>query len=284
MIEITKPQKDYELLDSGDGLKLERYGKFVLSRPDPQVLWKKKLSEDVWQNADAIFQKGEVSKWKIKKEVPEKWEIEIGELNFEIYLSKFKHVGIFPEQLSNWLWMADLIKKAGRPVKVLNLFGYTGGASIACLKAGAEVVHVDASKTSIEHARMNAEITGLKEKPIRWILDDAYDFVKREIRRGNKYDGIIMDPPAFGRGPKGEIWKIEDNFLPLVDDAKKILSDNPLFFLINGYASGYSPIAYEENLSDLKKIGGTVTSGELTIEEKDSGRLLPAGIFARWNN
>lgn len=283
MIEITKPQKDYELLDSGDGLKLERYGKFVLSRPDPQVLWKKKLSEDVWQNADAIFEKGEVSKWKIKKEVPEKWEIEIQGLSFEIYLSKFKHVGIFPEQLSNWLWMSDLIKKAGRPVKILNLFGYTGGASIACLKAGAEVVHVDASKTSIEHARMNAEISGLSEKPIRWILDDAYDFVKREIRRGNKYDGIIMDPPAFGRGPKGEIWKIEENFLPLVDDAKKILSDNPLFFLINGYASGYSPIAYEENLSDLKKLGGSISSGELTIEEKESGRLLPAGIFARWN-
>ena len=289
MIEITKPQKDYELLDSGDGLKLERYGKFVLSRPDPQVLWKKKLSEEVWQNADAIFVKGtEKSSWKIKKDlpaqagVPEKWEIEIGGLNFEIYLSKFKHVGVFPEQLSNWLWMGDLIKKAGRPIKVLNLFGYTGGASIACLKAGAEVVHVDASKTSIEHARMNAEISGLSEKPIRWILDDAYDFVKREIRRGNKYDGIIMDPPAFGRGPKGEIWKIEDNFLPLVDDAKKILSDNPLFFLINGYASGYSPIAYEENLSDLKKIGGVVTSGELTIEEKEFGRLLPAGIFARW--
>ena len=289
MIEITKPQKDYELLDSGDGLKLERYGKFVLSRPDPQVLWKKKLSEEVWQNADAIFVKGtEKSSWKIKKDlpaqagVPENWEIEIGGLNFEIYLSKFKHVGVFPEQLSNWLWMGDLIKKAGRPIKVLNLFGYTGGASIACLKAGAEVVHVDASKTSIEHARMNAEISGLSEKPIRWILDDAYDFVKREIRRGNKYDGIIMDPPAFGRGPKGEIWKIEDNFLPLVDDAKKILSDNPLFFLINGYASGYSPIAYEENLSDLKKIGGVVTSGELTIEEKEFGRLLPAGIFARW--
>ena len=205
-------------------------------------------------------------------------------LNFEIYLSKFKHVGIFPEQLSNWLWMQDLIKKADRPIKVLNLFGYTGGASIACLKAGAEVVHVDASKTSIEHAKMNAEISGLSEKPIRWILDDAHDFVKREIRRGNKYDGIIMDPPAFGRGPKGEIWKIEESFLPLVDDAKKILSDNPLFFLINGYASGYSPIAYEENLSELKKIGGEISSGELTIEEKDSSRLLPAGIFARWEN
>ena len=224
MIQTTKPQNDYELLDSGDGSKLERYGKFVISRPDPQVLWKKRLSEDVWSSADAIFQKGERSSWKIKKEVPDKWEIEIGGLNFEIYLSKFKHVGIFPEQLSNWLWMSDLIKKANRPVKVLNLFGYTGGASIACLKAGAEVVHVDASKTSIEHAKMNAEITGLSEKPIRWILDDGLAFVRREIRRGNRYDGIIMDPPAFGRGPKGEIWKIEESFLPLIEDAKKILS------------------------------------------------------------
>jgi len=295
MIEITKPQKDYELLDSGDGMKLERYGKFVLSRPDPQVLWKKKLGEEAWKNADAIFVKGENSAWKIKKDlsegkagVPDRWQIEIGGLNFEIYLSKFKHVGIFPEQLSNWFWMSDLIKKADRPVKVLNLFGYTGGASIACLKAGAEVVHVDASKTSIEHAKMNAEISGLSEKPIRWILDDGLAFVRREIRRGNKYDGIIMDPPAFGRGPKGEIWKIEESFQTLVEEAKKILSEKPLFFLINGYASGYSPIAYEENLSDLKKIGGQTSSGELAIEESSNdgqtGRLLPAGIFARWNN
>ncbi len=283
-IQITKKQKDYELIDSGDGSKLERYGKFVLSRPDPQALWRKRLPESVWNSADAIFQKGEKSIWKKKGEVPEKWQIELAGLNFEIYLSKFKHTGIFPEQISNWNWMSDLISnnKEGT-TKVLNLFGYTGGATLACLKAGAEVVHVDASKTSIEQAKRNAKISGLTDKKVRWILDDGLAFVKRELRRGNKYNAIIMDPPAFGRGPEGEVWKIEEGFLPLVEAAKKLLLDKPLFFLINGYASGYSSIAYKEHLSDLTKFGGGVSFGELAIEESDSKRLLPAGIFARWS-
>lgn len=283
MILTTKPQKDYELLDSGDGEKLERYGSYVLRRPDPQALWHKKLSKSDWEKADGEFIRKEgKSRWKISKEVPEKWNISLGGLIFAISPTAFKHTGVFPEQFSNWAWMEEKIKNAGRPIKALNLFGYTGGATLAMAKAGAEVVHVDASKPSIGIAKENAELSGLKDAPIRWLIDDAHDFIKREIRRGNKYDCIVMDPPSFGRGPKGEIWKIEENFLPFFDDVMKILSDNPLFVLVNGYASGYSGITYKQNLEVLiEQNGGNIEEGELCIEEK-SGRLLPAGIFARW--
>ena len=293
----VKPAADYELLDSGDGEKLERYGEVVVARPDPQTLWKKNLTEDHWQKADAYFspttpnpssgRRGQDTAWSFRIDLPERWPIELAGLKFWIKLSAFKHTGVFPEQASNWDWIREKIKKSTRKenLKVLNLFGYTGGATLATAQAGAEVVHVDGSKSAIGWARDNAELSGLADKPVRWILDDAQKFVAREIKRGKKYDGIIMDPPAFGHGPGGEMWKIEENFLQLLDACKEILSDKPLFMIVNGYASGYSAIAYKNSLGDLlKEFGGGIEIGELTIAEKSGRRLLPAGIFARWSS
>lgn len=286
---ITSATKDYELLDSGENEKLERYGKFIVVRPDPQALWLKNLSEKEWEKADAMFKNGE---WRIRNpKLPKVWPIELEGLKFNIRLSSFKHVGLFPEQSENWGWLRERTTPPhpspykGEGVKVLNLFGYTGGATLACAKAGAEVCHLDASKTSINWARENAKLSGLEDRPIRWILDDAVKFVRREIKRGRKYDGIIMDPPAFGHGPGGEMWKIEENFLELLDLCWQVLSSNPLFFLINGYASGYSAIVYENNLRGLiKGFKGEIEIGELAIVESKSERLLPCGIFARWKN
>ncbi len=281
--------KDYELLDSGEGEKLERFGSIVLSRPDPQALWHKNLDLDEWKKVDADFSReGNDGKWKMKKGIPDKWSIEISNLKFIIKPTAFKHVGIFPEQVVNWEWMKEIIRNekkidAGKDIEVLNLFGYTGGATLSCAEAEAKVVHVDGSKSAINWARENAELSGLSLRPIRWIFEDARVFVGREIKRGNKYDAIIMDPPAFGHGPKKEIWKIEEHFLPLVENCFKLLKDKPLFFIINGYSAGYSAIAYKNILKVMvEKYGGSIGSGELTLEEKESGRLLPCGIFARW--
>ncbi len=281
----TKPGKDYELIDSGLGEKMERYGEVVLSRPDPQALWKKSLNEKEWNNVHAFFRREDKkSGWETKRNVPERWPIELAGLKFWIRPSAFKHTGVFPEQVSNWEWTMGKIAKANRKVSVLNLFGYTGGATLAAAKAGAEVCHVDGSKVAIGWARDNAELSGLQDKPVRWILDDARAYVKREIKRGRKYDGIILDPPAFGHGPNKELWKIEDHFLELMDLCQKVLSDKPLFYLINGYASGYSALAYANNLEDyFDGQGGQIEVGELTIEESRGGRLLPCGIFARWS-
>jgi 23S rRNA (cytosine1962-C5)-methyltransferase len=291
MVLTTTKQKDYELLDSGENKKLERYGKFILSRPDPQALWPLNENSSVWQKSDAIFiRKGKETEWKKSKNLPEFWTIEFGGLNFEIRPTTFKHTGLFPEQLPNWEWMTKKIKderskmKDQRQIKVLNLFGYTGGATLACAKAGSEVVHLDGSKMAISWARKNQELSGLSDKPIRWILDDARTFLRREIKRGNHYDAIIMDPPSFGHGPNKELWKIEEHFDELIELSKKVLSRKPLFFLINGYASGYSPIAYTNNLIQLQdKFGGEIEMGELTISESNSKRLLPCGIFSRWS-
>jgi 23S rRNA (cytosine1962-C5)-methyltransferase len=289
-IAIVQPTNGYELLDSGDGEKMERYGEFVVARPDPQALWPKALPESEWAKAHAVFSRDSKNTgWELKKTLPEKWQIDFGGLKFWIKPTSFKHTGLFPEQQSNWDWLRQQVEsrksKVESPVRVLNLFGYTGGASLAAAQAGAEVVHVDGSKSAIAWARENAEISGLTSKPVRWILDDAAAFVRREIKRGNKYEGIIMDPPAFGHGPKGEMWKIEESFLPFLDMCRQILSDQPLFFLLNGYASGYSAIAYKNNLDELtKKYGGSVEMGELTIEESLNKRLLPCGIFARWQS
>ncbi len=279
----TKPGKDYELLDSGEGEKLERFGAAVLRRPDPQALWRKTLPTDQWNAADAMFvNSGRSGTWKKKTTLPDSWPLELSGLHFSISLSAFKHTGIFPEQSENWNWIQNVIEKAGRPVTVINLFGYTGGATLAAAKAGANVCHVDGSKVSVNRARENAKISGLDSKPIRWIIDDAMAFVKREARRGNFYDGIIMDPPSYGHGPKKELWKIEEHMLELISECKKILSPKPLFVLLNGYAAGYSAVGYKNIASDL--IGenkGQFEFGELTLESK-SGKLLPAGIFARW--
>lgn len=268
---ITEKQPDYELLDSGNNTKLERYGKFVLSRPDPQALWPTDLKN--WK-FDAEFK----DDW---NKTIEPWVIDFGGLKLQIKLSPFKHTGLFPEQIVNWQWMEEVLRDKNN-VKVLNLFGYTGGASLICAKAGAEVTHVDASKSAITWANENAKLSGLEEKPIRWILDDALAFVKKEVRRGAKYDAIVMDPPSFGRGAKGEVWKIEEGFLDLMNDCFKLLSENPLFFVLNGYSAGYSAIAYEENLKPLvDRFGGEVESGELAIRDSHN-HLLPCGIVARW--
>ena len=287
----TKPSPDYELIDSGEGEKLERYGQIILSRPDPQALWFKNKPKE-WAKVDGFFSRSaRDARWEFKKNVPADWTMELNDLQFLIKPSAFKHVGVFPEQLENWKWLGQQVKSQKSKVKstnervsVLNLFGYTGGATLACAKAGAEVCHVDGSKVAINWAKENARLSGLADKPIRWILDDAVAFVKREIKRGRKYDGIIMDPPAFGHGPEGELWKIEDDFLPFLNLCFEVLSDTPLFVLINGYASGYSSLAYENCLRPLmEKFGGEIEKGELAIEETKSGRLLPCGIFARWN-
>lgn len=288
----VKSKNDYELLDSGNGYKLERFGKFKIKRPDPQALWTKFLDDEAW-NADVSFVvDSENSKWVFKKDVPKKWNISFDDLSFGIKFGSFKHVGVFPEQTPNWQWIIETIKSKNetddeaiekKVPEVLNLFGYTGGSTLAASLAGASVVHLDGSKVAISSAKENAELSGLSKNPIRWILDDARDFVKKEINRGRRYDGIIMDPPAFGRGPDGQIWKIEDDLVPLINDCFKILSDKPIFFLINGYASGYSSTTYLNNLFYLKdKFGGNLEHGELAIEESSGKRLLPCGIFARW--
>ncbi|MEI6528121.1 MAG: class I SAM-dependent methyltransferase [bacterium] len=297
---ITKPSKDYELIDSGDGEKLERYGAYVLRRPDPQALWKKSLTDAEWKAANYSFiREGDSGRWKTKEGLPKEWSIEMDKLKFLIKPTAFKHTGLFPENQPNWNWIQEKISKKLQAdklqtVKVLNLFGYTGGASLAAASAGAEVVHVDGSKSAITWAKQNAEASGLSDKKIRWIEDDARKFVQREIKRGNKYDAIIMDPPAFGHGAKNELWKIEDDFTNLLELCSQILSDKPLFVLVNGYSAGYSAIAYENSLMPMAlKYNGKIEIGELTIEEtprhQDSagqaktGRLLPAGIFARVN-
>lgn len=281
----TKPSKDYELIDSGDGEKLERFGQYILRRPDPQALWKKNLDEKFWKQADASFSReSDNAKWKIKEGTAKEWVISLLDLKFTIKPTAFKHTGVFPEQESNWSWIKEKISKADRPIKVLNLFGYTGGATLAALSAGAEVTHVDGSKSVITWAKQNALASDLANKKVRWIEDDARKFVQREIKRGNKYDAIIMDPPAFGHGANNEVWKIEEDFIALLDLCQEVLSDNPLFILVNGYSAGYSAIAYKNSLLPLiQRYGGEIEDGELTIEESKTGRLLPAGIFARWS-
>jgi 23S rRNA (cytosine1962-C5)-methyltransferase len=286
---ITRASADYELLDSGLEEKLERYGKLVLSRPDPQALWPKKLAEEAWAQADALYMrtKGE-GEWRTKTELPKEWPIKIGGLTMGIRATSFKHTGIFPEQVPNWEWLQNIIKNAletkeKESVSVLNLFGYTGGASLAAAQAGADVCHVDASKSAVAWARENAAASGLAEKPIRWIIEDVITFVEREIKRGNHYDIILMDPPAFGHGPKDELWKFEEHFLELIKLSSELLTEKPIGMLINGYAAGYSSLSFAYNLGALvEKFGGTLQYGDLTIEESASKRLLPCGIFARW--
>jgi 23S rRNA (cytosine1962-C5)-methyltransferase len=293
---VTKPSAGYELLDSGNGEKLERFGAFILRRPDPQALWSK-AQPDIWSTAQAEFvHAGRSGTWRQHSPVPETWTAELAGLTFDVSLSAFKHTGIFPEQSENWLWIMETIDRArkadpARTVSVLNLFGYTGGATLAAAKAGAQVTHVDASKVSVKRASDNAEKSGLANTSVRWIVDDALEFVKREVRRGNHYDAIVMDPPTYGHGPKKELWQIETHLPELIAECRKLLSDKPLFVILNGYASGYSAIAYKNNVEELV-CGVTVSAkdgivaGELQYGElataTQAGRELPSGIFARW--
>ncbi len=281
MILTTPTEKTYELIDSGEGEKLERFGKYILARPDPEALWQKK-NPALWKDAHATYTRtGASGSWKSEKTFPKKWEIEYGGITLELRPTSFKHVGLFPEQLSHWKWLEEKVKKGH---KVLNLFAYTGGASLVCAKAGADVTHVDASKVAIEWARKNAELSGLNDAPIRWIEDDVLKFLRREVKRGNTYDVILMDPPAFGHGKGGAMWKIERDFLPLFELIEKVLSKKPVAIVINGYTAGYSPLAFSNNLQSIQEHkGGFVEQGELVIAESTGRRLLPAGIFARWH-
>ncbi|KND46722.1 MAG: SAM dependent methyltransferase [Parcubacteria bacterium C7867-006] len=286
---VTKKSKDYELLDSGDGQKLERYGEYVLSRPDTQAIWGKKLGSSEWSKADAVFSHGEKTlKWNIKNKINESWSITLNDIVFSLSLLPSKHLGVFPEQSSQWTWIAEkiassAIRRGGGKVTVLNLFGYTGGASLVCAKAGAEVVHVDASKFAVDLAHKNLKLSGLSQKPVRFIINDVRKFVEREIKRGNKYDIILMDPPVYGKGVKKEVWKIETDLTPFLLRVKKIVSDNPLAIVLNGYASVYSAGSYRNLLESITNdMGGDLSCGELTIEES-SGRMLPCGIYSRWS-
>lgn len=281
--------KDYELIDASNGEKLERYGKYVLLRPDPSIIWDNgNLKEKYHGKINAIYHRSNKGGgyWENLTKVPETWTINYRDLTFNVKQMGFKHTGIFPEQAVNWDFMMTKIKNANREIKVLNLFGYTGCASVSCLKRGAHLTHVDASKGMINVCKENVKSSNLSDKPIRYIVDDVVKFVKREIRRGHKYDAIIMDPPSYGRGANKEIWEIEKDLAPLINLCVDILSDNPLFFIINCYTTSLSNIILNNALTTTvsKKYHGKVTSGELGIPIKNNNFVLPCGIYGRWEN
>ena len=284
---ISNEWKDYEILDMASGEKLERWGNIKLIRPDPQIIWKSKSFPDKWKNVDAKYNRSSTGggAWDYKKRLPESWQVKYKNLTFNIKPMGFKHTGLFPEQAANWDYMIDKIKNAKREINVLNLFAYTGGATVACLSAGAKVCHVDSSKGMTSWAKENVESSGLREKPVRFIVDDVIKFVNREIRRGNKYDAIIMDPPSYGRGKNGEVWQFENNIEQLVELCTKVLSDKPLFFLINSYTTGISSKVLANILElNMKKFDGKITNGEIGLPMTDSKLVLPCGIFARWES
>ena len=281
---IAKDWRDYELLDCGGGEKLERWDKQILVRPDPQAIWETDKSERAWRGATGRYSRSATGggHWD-KGKLPESWQIHYKDLTFQVKPMNFKHTGLFPEQAVNWDFVMDKIRSAGRPIRVLNLFAYTGGATVACAKAGASVCHVDAAKGMVAWAKENARLSGLAEAPVRWIVDDCAKFVEREIRRGKTYDAIIMDPPSYGRGPGGEVWKLENELYPLVDLCAQALSDTPLFFLINGYTTGFSASVLG-NIARrclVARYGGKVEADELCLTVTTGG-VLPCGTTARW--
>jgi len=284
----TANWKDYELLDTSAGERLERWGDIVLIRPDPQIIWNTPKEHPLWNSAHARYLRSSTGggNWQELKKVPPMWKISYGELTFQLKTMGFKHTGIFPEQAVNWDFAMGKIAEANRPLKVLNLFGYTGAATLACLKAGAQVCHVDASKGMVAWAKENAAASGLESRPVRWLVDDCVKFVQREQRRGNTYDGIIMDPPSYGRGPGGEVWKLEEQLYPLVEMCVPILSEHPLFFILNSYTTGLSPAVMEYLLGVLiqKKFGGRVSSDEIGLPVTGSGLVLPCGSTAIWES
>lgn len=285
-MDVAKDWKDYEILDMANGEKLERWGNITLIRPDPQIIWKEKSFPEKWKNANAKYNRSNTGggNWNFIKPLPKSWQIKYKDLTFNIKPMGFKHTGIFPEQAVNWDWMMNKIRNSNREAKILNLFAYTGGASVACLKAGASVCHVDSSKGMCEWAKENVTSSGLRERPIRFLIDDVVKFVNREIRRGNKYDGIIMDPPSYGRGANGEVWKFEENIADLVKLCMNVLSDKPLFFLINSYTTGISSQVLENllRINIPKKVGGKFSHGELGLPMTNSKLILPCGIYGRW--
>lgn len=282
---IANDWKDYEILDMANGEKLERWGNIYLIRPDPQIIWKDKSYPNKWNMANARYNRSNTGggAWEYKKRLPESWQIKYKNLTFNIKPMGFKHTGLFPEQAVNWDWMIKKIKDSKREINVLNLFAYTGGATVACLSAGAKVCHVDSSKGMTTWAKENVESSGLRDRPVRFIIDDVVKFVQREIRRERKYDAIIMDPPSYGRGKNGEVWQFENNIADLVELCTKVLSDDPLFFLINSYTTGISAKVLENILYlNMKNVKGTISSGEIGLPMKDSKLVLPCGIYGRW--
>ena len=281
--------QDYELIDCSDGERLERWKDIILIRPDPQVIWKTPKDDPLWYQPHAIYNRSSSGggSWQICKKMPEVWQIGLDTLRFNIKTMGFKHTGLFPEQAVNWQMTADIIKNAGRPVKVLNLFAYTGGATVAALRAGASVTHVDASKGMTLWAKENAAASAVSDRPVRWLVDDCIKFVQREIRRGNTYDIIIMDPPSYGRGPGGEVWKLENEVYSFVEECSKLLSGDSLMMLINSYTTGLSPSVMEYILGETvgKKFGGATQSDEIGIPVSSKpGRVLPCGASAIWKS
>ncbi|HBA69587.1 MAG TPA: SAM-dependent methyltransferase [Lachnospiraceae bacterium] len=279
--------EDYEVIDTSGGEKLERWGKYLLVRPDPQVIWDTPKTNPGWKKRNGHYHRSSKGggEWEFFQ-LPSEWSIRYQELTFRLKPFNFKHTGLFPEQAANWDWFTALIREAKRPVSVLNLFAYTGGATLAAASAGAKVTHVDASKGMVAWAKENAAASGLGNAPIRWLVDDCVKFVEREIRRGNTYDAIIMDPPSYGRGPKGEIWKIEESIFPFIGLTAKILSENALFYLINSYTTGLQPavLSYMINTAIVPRFGGRVISGEIGLPVKENGLILPCGASGRWQN
>lgn len=278
--------KDYELIDASEGERLERWDDIILIRPDPQVIWNTERKNPLWRNAHARYHRSNTGggKWQVYKKIPDSWSVKYRDLSFNVKPMGFKHTGIFPEQAVNWDFVADKIMRADRQLNVLNLFGYTGCATIACLNAGAAVCHVDAAKGMVAWAKENAASSGVSDKPVRWIVDDCGKFVAREIRRGRKYDGIIMDPPSYGRGPSGEIWKLEEQLYSFVELCTGVLSDDPSFIILNSYTTGLSASVMEYILGVLvqKRFGGTVSSDEIGLKATESGLYVPCGSTAIW--
>lgn len=284
---VANNWKDYELIDCSCGERLERWGNITLIRPDPQVIWNTPKVNPLWKKADAVYHRSQSGggQWEIRNRIPDFWTIGYRDLSFNIKTMGFKHTGLFPEQAVNWDFTAEIIKNANREVKVLNLFAYTGGATVSALKAGASVCHVDASKGMTMWAKENAASSGVADKKVRWIVDDCIKFVQREIRRGNKYDIIIMDPPSYGRGPGGEVWKLENEVYSFVELCSRVLSDDPLMMLINSYTTGLSPSVMEYILGATvkKEFGGKVTGSEIGLETTENGLVLPCGASAIWS-
>ena len=282
---VADKWNDYEVIDCSGGEKLERWGDYLLIRPDPQVIWDTPRTARGWKKPNGHYHRSSRGggEWEFF-DLPEQWSVRYRDLTFHLKPFSFKHTGLFPEQAANWDWFGALIRDAGRPIRVLNLFAYTGGATLAAARAGASVTHVDASKGMVTWAKENARASGLGEAPIRWIVDDCVKFVERELRRGNHYDAVIMDPPSYGRGPKGEIWKIEESIHPFIRLCARLLSDQPLFFLVNSYTTGLAPsvLTYLMSTEILPAHGGQVTSGELGLPVSGNGLILPCGASGRW--
>lgn len=282
---VTDSWQDYEILDTGNGMKLERWKDIILLRPDPQVIWpySKELNK---KNIHAIYKRSSTGggNWEFNKKVPEKWNIKWRDLTFTVRPMGFKHTGLFPEQAVNWDWMRSLIQSSHREINVLNLFGYTGGATVACASAGAKVCHVDAAKNMIAIGKENLNESSLGDKPVRWIVDDCLKFVQREIRRGNKYDGIILDPPSYGRGPGGELWHLEEMLYPFMEQLVQVMSENPLFLLLNSYTTGLQPLVLRNVIEKTvcKKFGGKVDAQEVGLKQSGSNIILPCGASGRW--